>query len=181
MNKISELIDNAIKKKDFRNLKDDALAVVVYVMLKEKSVRKIIKKKIVLLKEKAVRKIIKKKIVMIAKIIIVIMIIIIIMIMITIIIIIIIIITAMIVIIFFQIFFFLKTNYSFKFRNFLNIFQQFHDENTLFETTYIFQIFYLITQNFVISVYLFFQQNLKHDARIADSIIFCILRNSHSH
>ena len=178
MNKISELIDNAIKKKDFRNLKDDALAVVVYVMLKEKSVRKIIKKKIVLLKEKAVRKIIKKKIVMIAKIIIVIMIIIIIMIMITIIIIII---TAMIVIIFFQIFFFLKTNYSFKFRNFLNIFQQFHDENTLFETTYIFQIFYLITQNFVISVYLFFQQNLKHDARIADSIIFCILRNSHSH
>ena len=180
MNKISELIDNAIKKKDFRNLKDDALAVVVYVMLKEKSVRKIIKKKIVLLKEKAVRKIIKKKIVMIAKIIIVIMIIIIIMIMITIIIIIIII-TAMIVIIFFQIFFFLKTNYSFKFRNFLNIFQQFHDENTLFETTYIFQIFYLITQNFVISVYLFFQQNLKHDARIADSIIFCILRNSHSH
>ena len=180
MNKISELIDNAIKKKDFRNLKDDALAVAVYVMLKEKSVRKIIKKKIVLLKEKAVRKIIKKKIVMIAKIIIVIMIIIIIMIMITIIIIIIII-TAMIVIIFFQIFFFLKTNYSFKFRNFLNIFQQFHDENTLFETTYIFQIFYLITQNFVISVYLFFQQNLKHDARIADSIIFCILRNSHSH
>ena len=180
MNKISELIDNAIKKKDFRNLKDDALAVVVYVMLKEKSVRKIIKKKIVLLKEKAVRKIIKKKIVMIAKIIIVIMIIIIIMIMITIIIIIIII-TAMIVIIFFQIFFFLKTNYSLKFRNFLNIFQQFHDENTLFETTYIFQIFYLITQNFVISVYLFFQQNLKHDARIADSIIFCILRNSHSH
>ena len=179
MNKISELIDNAIKKKDFRNLKDDALAVVVYVMLKEKSVRKIIKKKIVLLKEKAVRKIIKKKIVMIAKIIIVIMIIIIIMIMITIIIIIII--TAMIVIIFFQIFFFLKTNYSLKFRNFLNIFQQFHDENTLFETTYIFQIFYLITQNFVISVYLFFQQNLKHDARIADSIIFCILRNSHSH
>ena len=178
MNKISELIDNTIKKKDFRNLKDDALAVVVYVMLKEKSVRKIIKKKIVLLKEKAVRKIIKKKIVMIAKIIIVIMIIIIIMIMITIIIIII---TAMIVIIFFQIFFFLKTNYSFKFRNFLNIFQQFHDENTLFETTYIFQIFYLITQNFVISVYLFFQQNLKHDARIADSIIFCILRNSHSH
>ena len=177
MNKISELIDNAIKKKDFRNLKDDALAVVVYVMLKEKSVRKIIKKKIVLLKEKAVRKIIKKKIVMIAKIIIVIMIIIIIMIMITIIIII----TAMIVIIFFQIFFFLKTNYSLKFRNFLNIFQQFHDENTLFETTYIFQIFYLITQNFVISVYLFFQQNLKHDARIADSIIFCILRNSHSH
>ena len=180
MNKISELIDNAIKKKDFRNLKDDALAVVVYVMLKEKSVRKIIKKKIVLLKEKAVRKIIKKKIVMIAKIIIVIMIIIII-IMIMITIIIIIIITAMIVIIFFQIFFFLKTNYSFKFRNFLNIFQQFHDENTLFETTYIFQIFYLITQNFVISVYLFFQQNLKHDARIADSIIFCILRNSHSH
>ena len=81
MNKISELIDNAIKKKDFRNLKDDALAVVVYVMLKEKSVRKIIKKKIVLLKEKAVRKIIKKKIVMIAKIIIVIMMIIIIMIM----------------------------------------------------------------------------------------------------
>ena len=73
MNKISELIDNAIKKKDFRNLKDDALAVVVYVMLKEKSVRKIIKKKIVLLKEKAVRKIIKKKIVMIANIIIVIM------------------------------------------------------------------------------------------------------------
>ena len=72
MNKISELIDNAIKKKDFRNLKDDALAVVVYVMLKEKSVRKIIKKKIVLLKEKAVRKIIKKKIVKIAKIIIVI-------------------------------------------------------------------------------------------------------------
>ena len=49
MNKISELIDNAIKKKDFRNLKDDALAVVVYVMLKEKSVRKIIKKKIVMI------------------------------------------------------------------------------------------------------------------------------------
>ena len=44
--------------------------------------------------------------------------------------------------IFFQIRFFLATNYSLKFTNFLNIFQQFHDENILFETTY---IFYLIT------------------------------------
>ena len=36
MNKITELIDNAIKKKDFRSLKVDALEVVVYVMLKER-------------------------------------------------------------------------------------------------------------------------------------------------
>ena len=79
--------------------------------------------------------------------------------------------------IFFQIRFFLKTNYSLKFTNFLNIFQQFHDENILFETTY---IFYWLHKNLLISVYLFFLQNLKHDARIAVSILFCILRNYHS-
>ena len=74
MNEICKLFDNAIEKKEFRNLKDDVLKLIgnsCTCDVKEKAVRKLIKKKVVMLKEKAVRKItIKKKIVMIAKIII---------------------------------------------------------------------------------------------------------------
>ena len=79
VNGISELFDNAIEKKEFRNVKDDVLKLIgnscIY-DLKEKAVEKIIIKKIVVLKEKAIRKITtKKKIVMIAKMLIIIMII----------------------------------------------------------------------------------------------------------
>ena len=67
VNGISELFDNAIEKKKFRNLKDDVSKLIgnsCICDVKKKAVRKIIKKKIVMFKEKAVRKIIKKKIVM---------------------------------------------------------------------------------------------------------------------
>ena len=52
MNKISEIFDNAIKKKDFRNFKNDALKLIGNSCIcdaKKKSVRKMIKKKIVLI------------------------------------------------------------------------------------------------------------------------------------
>ena len=85
MNRISELFDNAIEKKEFRNLKDDVLKLIgnSYICdVKKKIIKKIIKKDnkkekkyIVMLKEKATGKIIiKKKIVMIAKTLIMIMI-----------------------------------------------------------------------------------------------------------
>ena len=71
VNKISESLNNAIEKNDFKNLEDDVLKLIGNSCM---------------LKEKAVRKIIKKKIVMIVKIIIIITIIIIVMIIIMIII-----------------------------------------------------------------------------------------------
>ena len=79
VNRISELSDNAIEKKEFRNLKDDVLKLTdnsCICDVKRKGCKKIIIKKIVVLKEKAVKKIIiKKKIMMIAKMLIIIMII----------------------------------------------------------------------------------------------------------
>ena len=90
VNGISELFDNAIEKKEFRNLKDDALKLIgnsCICNVKRKGCKKDNKKKIVMLKEKAVRKIIiKKKIVMIAKMLIIMMIIMIVIMIITIII-----------------------------------------------------------------------------------------------
>ena len=79
MNGIIKLFDNAIEKKEFRNLKDYVLKLIgnscIY-DVKRKGCKKDNKKKIVMLKEKAVRKIIiKKKIVMIAKMLIIMMII----------------------------------------------------------------------------------------------------------
>ena len=78
MNGISKLFDNAIEKKEFRNLKDDVLKLIGNSCIwdiKRKGCKKDNKKKIVVLKEKAVRKtIIKKKIVIIAKTLIMIMI-----------------------------------------------------------------------------------------------------------
>ena len=74
VSKINDLLNNAIEKKEFENLKDDVLKLIgnsCMCDVKRKGCKKDNKKNIVLLKEKAVRKIIKKKIVMIAKIIIV--------------------------------------------------------------------------------------------------------------
>ena len=76
MNRISELFDNAIEKKEFRNLKDDVLKLIGNSRIcdvKRKDCKKD-KEKDSMLKEKAGRKIIiKKKIVMIAKMLIIIM------------------------------------------------------------------------------------------------------------
>ena len=78
VNGISELFDNAIEKKEFRNLKNDVLKLIgnsCICDVKRKGCKKDNKKKTVTLKEKAIRKIIiKKKIVMIAKMLIMIMI-----------------------------------------------------------------------------------------------------------
>ena len=63
MNRISELFDNAIEKKEFRNLKNDVLKLIgnsCICDVKRKACKKGHKKKIVMLKEKAVRKIIIK-------------------------------------------------------------------------------------------------------------------------
>ena len=72
VNQISELFDNGIKKKDFKNLKDDVLKLIgnsCICDVKRKGCKKENKEKDSDLKEKAVRKIIiiKKKILMIAK------------------------------------------------------------------------------------------------------------------
>ena len=74
VSKINDLLNNAIEKKEFENLKDDVLKLIgnsCICDVKRKGCKKDNKKNIVLLKEKAVRKIIKKKIVMIVTIMIV--------------------------------------------------------------------------------------------------------------
>ena len=61
VNEISELLNNAIEKKDFKNLKDDVLKLTgnsCICNVKRKGYKKDNKKKIVLLKEKAIRKIV---------------------------------------------------------------------------------------------------------------------------
>ena len=102
VNEISDLLNNAMEKKEFENLKDDSCICDVKIKgynkyNKEKN--SAVKRKGWLLKEKAVRKIIKKKIVLIAKIIIIIIIIIIVIMLIIIIIMIIIMIMIMIIMI----------------------------------------------------------------------------------
>ena len=75
--RIVELNNNAIEKKEFSNLKDDVLKLISNSCICDvegKGCKKIIIKKIGVLKEKTVRKIIMKKIVMIAKMLILIMI-----------------------------------------------------------------------------------------------------------
>ena len=64
VNRIVELYNNAIDKKEFNNLKDDVLKLIsnssICYVEKKRTVKKIIIKKIVVLKEKAVRKTIAK-------------------------------------------------------------------------------------------------------------------------
>ena len=68
VNRIAELYNNAIEKKEFNNLKDDVLKLIANSCIcdvERKGCKKDNNKKIVVLKEKAVRKIIGKMLILI--------------------------------------------------------------------------------------------------------------------